>query len=282
MPQCCIIFISVMKLLYSFLLINRTKIVTSLYNNFKQIIMKTKLLLLAFSAAAFSSCTTMYKSGQTPDDVYFSPARDYGEAVATTKRPPADEPVYYSGEDRMIMMGINDYRWRYLNNDYAYSPYSYYNNYSAYNRHGYYNSYGSYYNPYYNDFYSNYYYNPYYSPYPVYITPASPIKNSTPRVTNLNGYTHQYNNSNASFAVPNRPPVRSYNNTNARTSALGNVLNKVLAPANSNNVNNNSYNNTTNRTTTTERTYTPPPASSSSSSSSGSSSSGGGRITRPN
>ncbi|WP_301928619.1 hypothetical protein [Ferruginibacter sp.] len=250
--------------------------------------MKTKLLLLAVSAAAFSSCTTMYKSGQTPDDVYYSPARNYGEAVAVAKRPPAEEPVYnYSGEDRVILMGINDYRWRYLNNDYAYSPYSYYDNYSAYNRHGYYNNYGGYsnnygnfYSPYYSDFYSNYYYNPYYSPYPVYITPASSIKNTTPRVTNLNGYTHHYNNNNASFAVPNNVPVRSYNNTNARTSALGNVLNKVLAPAN----NNNSYNNTTNRTTTTtERTYTPPPASSSSSSSGSSSSGGGGgRITRPN
>lgn len=243
--------------------------------------MKTKLLILVVAVAALGSCTTMYKSGQTPDDVYYSPARDYGEAVAAARTQPADEPMYnYSGDDRIIMMGINDYRWRYLNNDYAYSPYSYYNNYSAYNGHGYYNSYGNYYNPYYNDFYSNYYYNPYYSPYPVYITPASPIKNSTPRVTNLNGYTHQYNNNNASFLVPSRPPVRSYNNTNARTSALGNVLNKVFAPSNNSN---NNYNNTSNRTTTTERTYTPAPASSSSSSSSGSSSSGGGgRITRPN
>ena len=76
--------------------------------------MKTKLVLLAVSVAAFSSCATMYQTGQTPDDVYYSPARNYGEAVATTKRPPAgDDPYYnYTGDDRMIWMGINDYRWR--------------------------------------------------------------------------------------------------------------------------------------------------------------------------
>ena len=243
--------------------------------------MKTKLLLLAVSVAAFSSCTTMYKSGQTPDDVYFSPARNYGEAVATTKKESANDEYYnYSNDERMIRMGITDYRWRYLNNDYAYSPYSYYNNYSAYNRHGYYNNYSNYYNPYYSDFYSNYYYNPYYSPYPVYITPASTIKNSTPRMTNLNGYTQHYNNLNAPLmSIPaNRPRV--YNNNNSRTSALGNVLNKVFTPSNNNN---NSSNNTSTNKTTTERTYTPPPASNNNSSS-GSSSSGssGGRITRPN
>lgn len=246
--------------------------------------MKTNLIILAIFLVAFSSCATMYKSGQTPDDVYYSPARSFGEAVATTKREPANDEYYNNnGEDRMIRMGITDYRWRYLNNDYSYSPYAYYNNYNNYNNyssyggHGYYNNY----NPYYSNFYSNYYYNPYYSPYPVYITPAGTIKNSTPRMTNLSGYNQHYNNTNSPImSVPaNRP--RPYNNSNGRVSGLGNALNKVFSPSNNNN--NNSYNNTSTNRTTTERTYTPPPASSNSSSS-GSSSSGssGGRITRPN
>lgn len=257
--------------------------------------MKTKLLLLVVSALAFGSCTTMYKTGQTPDDVYYSPARNIGAAVAEKRSEPAeDDGEYYvvNNNDRMIRMGINDYRWRYLNNDWAYSPYSYYNNYGSfynnygsYGGHGYYNDYyGSYYNPYYNGFsYNNYYYNPYYSPYPVYITPSNTIKTSTPRVTNLNGYSHNYNNANTSLMPSgNRPPVRSYNNSNGRTSAVGEVLNRVLAPSSTNN--NNSYNNTTNRTTTTERTYTPPPPSNNNSSSGSSSSGGGGGrvITRPN
>ena len=37
--------------------------------------MKSAILLLALSAVTFSNCTTAYKTGQTPDDVYYSPAR---------------------------------------------------------------------------------------------------------------------------------------------------------------------------------------------------------------
>jgi hypothetical protein len=36
--------------------------------------MNTRILLLALSVAALSSCSSVYKSGQTPDDVYYSPA----------------------------------------------------------------------------------------------------------------------------------------------------------------------------------------------------------------
>ena len=36
--------------------------------------MNTRILLLAISIAAFSSCSSVYKSGQTPDDVYYSAA----------------------------------------------------------------------------------------------------------------------------------------------------------------------------------------------------------------
>ena len=41
--------------------------------------MNSKILLLALFVAALSSCTTAYKTGQTPDDVYYSPARPQGE-----------------------------------------------------------------------------------------------------------------------------------------------------------------------------------------------------------
>ena len=36
--------------------------------------MKPRLLILAATAAAPSSCTSAYKTGPTPDDVYFSPS----------------------------------------------------------------------------------------------------------------------------------------------------------------------------------------------------------------
>ncbi len=256
--------------------------------------MKTTLLLLAVAAAAFSSCSTMYKTGQTPDDVYYSPARPYAEGVVEEKQQVQNtrpQRYDYSMENRQIRMGIMDSRWRYLDLDYGYnySPY----NYSMYNTGGFYsgNTFNnSFYNPYYshgyyNNYASSYYYNPYYSPYPVYLTPASPIKTSTPRMTNLSGYGTSYNNANGQ--VRSVVPTRNYNNSNdnsGRTSGLGNVLNKVLAPTNTNSNNNNNAANNNNNNTRVERTYTPPPPASSSSSSSGGSSSGGGgtRISRPN
>ena len=255
--------------------------------------MKTKLLLLAVSVAAFSSCSTMYKTGQTPDDVYYSPARTYVEGQQEMREDTRqDQANNYSSEDRTIRMGINDSRYRHFNNDYGYSPYSFYdrhsyfgNNYNSDNYYGAgfnnFSNNGYYYNPGFNNFsYNHYYYNPYYSPYPVYVLPVSNIKSSTPRMTNLNGYTHNYNNAN--IPLKSMPAGRTTTNTTSRSSALGNVLNKVFTPSTNNSNNNNSR--TSNNNTTTERTYTPPPASNNNSSSSGSSSSGssGTRITRPN
>ena len=239
--------------------------------------MKTKLLLLAVSVAAFSSCATMYKTGQTPDDVYYSPTRAISAGQEDNRNEVREEPIKnYSGEDRTIRMGINDYRYRSFNNDYRYSPYSFYDQHSYYGS-NYYN--GNYYSSNLNHFYYNdYYYNPYYSSYPVYVTPATHIKNSTPRVTNLNGYTHNYNNTNN--PLMSVPAVRPVTQPAGRSSALGNILNKVFTPATNNK---NNYDNKTSNNTF-ERTYTPPPANNNNSSSSGSSSSGssGSRITRPN
>jgi hypothetical protein len=253
--------------------------------------MKTKLLLLTVSVIAFASCSTIYKTGQTPDDVYYSPAREYYDEVQTeNNRETANErTTVYNSDDRMIRMGIADARWRYLNYDYGYSPYdySYYNrfnsNHGYYGSSNYYNGYGSYYGNVNDIYFNNYYYNPFYNPYPVYIQPATVLKNSTPRVTNLNGYNHIYNNANTpSMSVPAAKPIRNYNNSN-RSSGLGNILDKVLSPSSGNNNNTNNSNNTTSRSTP-ERTYTPPSSNSNSSSGSSSSgsSSGGSRITRPN
>ena len=47
--------------------------------------MKSSLPLLAI-ALVFGSCTTAYKSGQTPDDVYYSPTRPQDEYVRTERR----------------------------------------------------------------------------------------------------------------------------------------------------------------------------------------------------
>lgn len=218
--------------------------------------MDTKLFILAISVAAFSSCSTIYKSGQTPDDVYYSPARPSGSEYVAERRDDRNyDRNYYNNEDRAIRMGIYDPRWRYLDNDFRYNPYSYGFNYG-------------------------YYYNPYFWPYPVFnpifITPSNP-KITSPRTSNLGGYGTNYNKR---YVDPKsgsgKQPARSYNNSN-KGSAFGNVLRQVITPSNpGNNTYNNSNNNSSNNN---NRTYSPS-SGNSGSSSSGRPSSGGG-ISRP-
>jgi hypothetical protein len=179
---------------------------------------------------------------------------------------------YYNTDDRLIRMGIYDPRFRYMNNDFDYSPYyhTFYNSYSYNN---------SFYRPAYNKFYYNdYYYNPFYSNVPVYITSVKPIKNTTPRTTNLAGYGKNYNNANntpLNYIPGVKTPAKS---TNGNPGILGKIFNNVLSPAPSYNNRNSTSNTTSTDASSPARTYTPAP-SSSPSSSSGSGSSGG-RITR--
>src|SRR6476661_4854444 len=123
--------------------------------------MKSALPLFAF-VLALASCTTAHQSAQTPDDVYYSPARPQAEYVARTER---QEPSRYeeqSDDDRYLRMKVRNRRtWSDL--DYYYSdPYAY--NYDRYR----FNPFGG--NVYANtpwDYYSswNFYYNPYNSYY---------------------------------------------------------------------------------------------------------------------
>lgn len=127
--------------------------------------MKYKILLFAFSTLLLGACHTAYRSGQTPDDVYYSPVRGVDE---TTERK-NEETTRYSQHERQIIMSRYDRRWRDFDDDFdcRYDPY----------RWGY--AYG-------------YYYNPYYYPFPVFFTtPVRNPKNSTPRMTNLSSYQYQ-------------------------------------------------------------------------------------------
>lgn len=233
-------------------------------------IMLYKTLILAISVAACSSCSTAYKSTQTPDDVYYSPTRPL---LDETKEDNRDEVVNnYTSEDREIMMGIRDQRWRYMddpcacnwgynNSFYNYSPYGYYNspyNYSFNNRNNYY----------------GYYYNPYYYPHPIYnltVTTFRPAINTTPRMVNLNAYRgYNRNNiptkSNTNLNWNNK--TRSYNNSNTQSSRqssrVGDVIRKVLTPASSRGNSNDT------------RTYTPSKSSDNNNSRSSSSENTGG------
>jgi hypothetical protein len=234
--------------------------------------MKHQILLLAITAAVLSSCTTAYKTGQTPDDVYYSPARPQDEYV----RVDDDEERYrYDDEyydDRYLRMKVqNRSRWNYLDDWYSYDRYGY--------RYNYY--YGSYYNPYTS---WNYYYNPYCTNTVVVYNPK---QNNTvtnvprPRNFNLNSYTNTtYNTVNNGVkmnSVKNGTKItRSvYNNSNSGN-GLSNTIKNIFNGGNGNS-NNNSYSPPT-------RSYTPSSSGSSGSSggNSGSSSgSSGGGASRP-
>ncbi len=255
--------------------------------------MNIKILLLAISAFTLASCSSTYKNTQTPDDVYYSPAREVVKTETKTVQPNRDLMKRYDFEEREIRMSAYDSRWRSLNNRYNYgynlSPYDYDYGYQSYNP--YYNPYQSNigYHGYNNNYYGNsgYYYNPYYSTYPIYIvTTTSPV-NRTPRKVNLSGYG-QNNNTQPISGIKTMNNTGSnsgngYNNSNSRSRQYNN----------SNSNSNNGYRPTAPQQTSSEnsgRTYTPSSnqsnnnssgRSSNTSSSSGSSSSSSGSVERP-
>lgn len=176
--------------------------------------MKSTILLLAFFIAAFSSCTTAYKTGQTPDDVYFSPSSPGDDYVQTERK---DKRNYRSDEyydDRYLRMKVsNRYRWNDFNDWYSYEKYGF----------GYNYLYGSYYNPY-NSW--NYYYNPYCNGV-IIVNPKNTYAYSKPRTFNLSTY-------NTPIAVNNNKSSNIFRYTNT-TNGNNNSYN---APRNSNNRNN--------------------------------------------
>lgn len=262
--------------------------------------MKSSLILVALAALAFGSCTSAYKTGQTPDDVYFSPARGDGgeEYVQTEKR---DDRRYQGTddyyEDRYLRMRANDrYRWSVLDDYYMTSPYAY-NYYGSYYGNSLFSPYNNYWswNTYYNPYCS--FYGGYYGAYPYYNNNVIIIKNPANRITppsrpiafNPSSYSSNPGNSNRRV-VNNRyistySPSNSgsggsrYNNRN-NSNSFSNSLQKVFS--NSNNSSDNYRSN--NNNSTPSRSYTPSTTTSSSSSSSsrssGSSSSGGSRPNR--
>lgn len=157
--------------------------------------MSIKILFPAAVVAMITSCSTTYKSGQTPDDVYYSPVK-----ISEDHPEKQYENNYYDTRrttttDYGISMCIRDRRWRNFNTDfdYRYSPYSYST--CACNNYG-------------------YYYNPYYHRWPVYT--RVPV-NTTPRMVNLNAYSG-INNAPVTPKTNNGVnwvrPSREYNNSN--------------------------------------------------------------------
>ncbi len=263
--------------------------------------MNTRFLLLALSVAAFSSCSSVYKSGQTPDDVYYSPAKQMAPAgnnddeyVNVRQQKPGTNYQTYEQyqdsyrDDRFLRMSVgNPYYMNYYNGyggfDWRYNSYyngfnygftSPWNNYFAWN--SFYNPYsigfGSYYGGGYG--YSGGYYAGGYggsgTKYTNYVTPIS-----RPRVFNVNSYTT--NKSARSYT-----PVNGsyYNNSNGNNNRYNNSNNNSYYNNSNNNNNRSTYtpSNNNNNSYTPTRSYTPSSGGGGSSSSGGG---GGGSVSRP-
>ena len=219
--------------------------------------MQSKTLLLALSVAAISSCSTAYKTGQTPDDVYYSPVRVV--EVKEKQNDNRNQVRYQREDDYEITMGIRDRRWRDFSDDYSYnsSPY----NYATCKTYNY-----------------GYYYNPYYYPWAIYtgkLTYSAPV-NTTPRMVNLNaynGYNSRVATGKTTGTVTWANPSTQYNNSNR--SSNRSEAREYIVPRNNNS---SSPSNDT-------RTYTPSSNNSSNNNnnSSGNSSSGSssGSVSRP-
>ncbi len=271
--------------------------------------MNTRFLLLVAGMAALSSCSSVYRSGQTPDDVYYSPApparvQDDNYVQVNRQKDGSNYQSYDQymdsyRDDRFLRMSMgnpyymNSYNtysgfdWRYNSfyDGYGYGIGSPWNNYFAWN---------SFYNPFNNPYYApglslgyygigSYYgsgiYGGYYSPgYIVGIGgkgfSAAPI--SKPRVFNTGSYSSRPNNG-RSYT----PSGSYYNNTNARyNNNNGNRTNNNTYYNNNNNGGRSMYQaptNNSNNTSTPSRSFTP----SSGGSSGGSGGGGGGSVSRP-
>jgi hypothetical protein len=155
-----------------------------------------KTLLLILSILVLASCSTAYKSGQTPDDLYYSKSKVIVEKKSEDRYERRED---YTSQDRQIRMAINDRRWRNLDYDYdydcRYNPYTYGYNYG-------------------------YYYNPFYYPYPVYSAGAKYVnpKNTTIRKANLGGYGNTVTTytSSKGYGTKNTTTTRRYNNSNTQ------------------------------------------------------------------
>ncbi|MEY2596123.1 MAG: hypothetical protein RI965_1395 [Bacteroidota bacterium] len=184
-----------------------------------------KIMAVLSFASLLMGCSVAYRSGQTPDDVYFSPARNNSSYVITD-----DEDGYGGGrynaaavpmEDRYLRMkSFSRSRWGLFDDDYAYWNNPYWNNRSYFDLYSYSGNIG------FNNFSlgNPFMFNPisyYYSPFsPMYYgqplvvlntfkTTVAP-KNSGPRVYNMSNYN---------------PPRASYNTSKFGNSSIGGSYN---------------------------------------------------------
>lgn len=234
--------------------------------------MRSYILLSALAAITLGSCTTAYKTGQTPDDVYYSPTRPQDEYVVVEQK---QDDRYYGGSqdyytDRYLSMRMtNPYRWSALDDYYFNNPYAY----------NYYGSYSNWYSPWNNYWAWNTYCNPYYVS-PIFIKNPVRFREVPSRATVFN--PRSYINTAPNNVISSKPGMAgsrsgngsyynpSYNNGGGSTRYNNSNSSSRSSYSNSNSSSGRSNSSSTPSNSTPTRSYNPP-SNSSSSSSSGSS-----------
>lgn len=204
--------------------------------------MNTRILLLAISAAFLSSCGTMYKSGQTPDDVYYSPGREQAAEVNRDEDPETRRDVNEAyNEDSYLRMKSSNQRWSAFDDDYMYWNNPTWNSQLAFNSWGnpmYGINYGTgfgYGNTYlgFNSFWgnSNYLLNPfcpiYYGQPVVIVNPKGVYKNPVangPRTYNLNTYKTTGRDPNKGVYIDPKTGATIYGNVPSGSASVNNSV----------------------------------------------------------
>lgn len=251
--------------------------VTSHSLNHQSALMKHMLLVSALGLLVLSSCSTAYKAGQTPDDVYYSPGReltgDRKQEEKSKRQQEQYDQYISSADDRYLRMKVANYnRWSSLD-DYSYWYDSRYDfcptTYSAYNP---YTGYGSW-NAGYSFGYGRSYYGSFYGGWnsPIFTVASY----STPKFSG--GYTSgssisayrnkSYSNQNLGYTGKNGQFIPS---GSGNSNSFGDLLKRVFSSSTSNsNSNSSSYDRPA-------RTYTTPTNSSTPSTSSSAGGNSGG------
>jgi hypothetical protein len=232
--------------------------------------MRQVLLFSVLCIGLLTSCSTAFKNGQTPDDVYYSPGRE----LADTKKEEIQQDngqyqEYISSlDDRYLRMKVaNRSRWSSIDNfdywndsRYDFNSYNYYNNHNPYTT----------WNPYWNT--SSYYYGSYYpgngkwgwhSPAYTVVGYNIPKYGGSTSASNIYAYRNKsYNNTNTNNYGYN-PKSGNYT-TPSSNSSFGNLLKKVFSSSE----NTSSYDrpartfNSSTNSSTPNTNSTPPPTNS--------------------
>lgn len=170
-----------------------------------------RIMLVVLLAAIMMGCNTAYRSGQTPDDVYFSPSLNGGGYVAMDEEEGYNADRIPMNERYLRMKTFGSARWNTFDDDYSYWNNPHWNNRSYFNVYPSY-GYGNGFSPYGSSLWGNPFSPIYYGQPVVVFNSNKPLvqRNNAPRIYNLNNYTPPKTIENSKLGI------RSYKTTGSQ------------------------------------------------------------------